>query len=581
MRGQSTVSGRVVYEETGEPVRGARVRISARNGSGPAGATVTNDRGEFRFDNLAAGEYYVIATPRDAAMVGAATFGVPLPTGDPQADDAAFEAARRENNNGSSAATVSVDGTSDATVEVSVGSKQQKGGRISGRILYEDGKPAVNAQVTFLNRKEIGGRMIGPTRLSVQTNKRGFYQISGVPPGDYIVSARLQEPNIIDKQGKIITHGLVILTYYPSATNARTATPISVVVDQQTSDVDITLVKRSNHTISGSLVSRAGSRPLANIHVRLRNKDDLDLPFSTGSDDRFIWTDAQGRFTFKNVMDGDYLISFGGTTSPGPPRGISMAQGPQRMGLPPRMRDMPQIEERFPRAAPQGLIEKHQEVTISGADVTNLAIEVSEGGRVSGHIIVEGDGQLPPRIMIASEMRPEERRPNALARVNPDKTFTMSGIPEGPLSLDVLISPPGRFYIKAITANGVDLMREPLMIGDGAEITDVRIVLSSDVAMLAGRVVSMDGKPLGGATVLLTPADQNRQRLSRGRLIAVTNGEGHFRIGAAPGEYRAVIWTGRPPSDEEALRRLAERALSVTLRAGERQNVELLAPSER
>ncbi|MBA3766560.1 MAG: carboxypeptidase regulatory-like domain-containing protein, partial [Acidobacteria bacterium] len=285
-RGQSTVSGRVVSEETGEPVRAARVRISARNGSGPAGATVTNDRGEFRFDNLAAGEYYVIATPRDAAMVGAATFGVPLPTGDPQADDAAFEAARRENNNGSSAATVSVDGTSDATVEILLARQQQKGGRISGRITYEDGKPAANAQVTFLNRKEIGGRMIGPTKLSVQTDKQGFYQIGGVPPGDYIVSARLQETVFIDKQGRTYG-GLVILTYYPSATSWLTATPVNVVVDQQTSDVNITLVKRSNHTISGSLISRGSSRPLANIHVRLRNRDDLDLPFSTGADDRF------------------------------------------------------------------------------------------------------------------------------------------------------------------------------------------------------------------------------------------------------------------------------------------------------
>ena len=566
-------------------MRGARVRISARNGSGPAGATATNDRGEFRFDNLAAGEYYVIATPRDAGQVGAATLRVPLPTGDPQADDAAFEAARRENSYGSSSVTVSVDGTGDATVEILVArpqqQQQQRGGRVSGRILYEDGKPAANAQVTFLNRKEVGGRMIGPTKLSVETDKRGFYQISGVPPGDYIVSARLQEPNIIDKQGKIITHGLVILTYYPSATSARSATPVSVAVDQEMSDVNITLVKRSNHTISGSLVSRGSNRPLANIHVRLRNRDDLDLPFSTGADDRFIWTDAQGRFTFSNLMDGDYLISFGGITSPPPPRGISMAQGTARTGLPPRMRDMPQIMERFPREAAQGLIEKHQEVTISGADVTNLMIEVSEGGRVSGQIIVEGDGELPPRIMIASEMRPGERRPSALARVNPDRTFTMTGIPEGPLSLDVLISPPGRFYIKSITANGVDLMREPLMIGDRAEIRDVHIVLSSDVAMLAGRVLAPDGKPFGGATVLLTPVDQNRQRLSRGRLIGVTNGDGRFMIGAAPGEYRAVIWKGLPPSDEEALRKLAESAPSVTLRAGERQDVELVAPVER
>ena len=100
--------------------------------------------------------------------------------------------------------------------------------------------------------------------------------------------------------------------------------------------------------------------------------------------------------------------------------------------------------------------------------------------------------------------------------------------------------------------------------------------------MLVGRVLSTDGVPTGGATVLLTPAaDQKGQRLSRGRLIGVTDGDGRFMIGAAPGEYRAVIWKGLPPSDEEALRRLAESAPSVTLRAGERQNVELVAPSDK
>lgn len=579
-RGQSSLSGRVIYEETGEPVRGARVRISSRQGRGPSGATVTNDRGEFRFDNLPAGEYYVIATPKDAAIVGAATFSVPLPSGDPQADDAAFEAARQENNFNGSSSEVSVDGTSAATVEVLL-PRPSRGGGISGRILYEDGKPAANAQVTFLNRKEIRGRMVGPTKLSVTTDERGFYRINGVPPGEYVVNARLQEKVYVDKQGRTYG-GLVILTYYPSATSARNASPVNVATDQETSEINITLVKRSAYTISGMLRARASGRPLANIHVRLRNRDDLDLPFSVGTDDRFIWTDAEGRFTFNNVMDGDYLISVGGLMSPAPARVVSLSAPQTRSEQPPRLRpDSSGMSERFPRPLSPGLIEKQQEVTVSGADVRNLAIEVSEGGRVSGRVVLEGEGQLPPRIMIASERGSGERRPGSLARVNPDGTFTMTGVPEGALSLDVLIAPPGRLYVKAITANGVDIMREPPLVGDETEIRDVRIVLSSDVATLAGRVLSADGKYLGGVTVLLAPADQNRQRLSRGRLVAVTDSSGRFMMGAAPGEYRVVIWTGRPPSDEEALRKLAESAPSVTLRASERQDLELVAPSER
>ncbi len=317
--------------------------------------------------------------------------------------------------------------------------------------------------------------------------------------------------------------------------------------------------------------------------MRLRNRDDLDLPFAAGADDRFIWTDAEGRFTFSQVMDGDYVITVGGLNSPPAPRGLSMSTGPAaRSNLPPRMRDGPTpLEDRTAVAATPGLVEKQQEVTVAGADVTELAIEVSEGGRVFGTVVVEGGGPLPPRIIVASEMKSGGRRPDAFARVSMDGTFTLGGVPDGPLSLDVIVSPPGRLYVKSIMAAGVDLMRDPPMIGDGTIIRDVRIILSAEVATLTGRVLAGDGTPLQGATVLLVPADQGRQRLSRGRLVGVSGPDGRFMIGAAPGEYLAVIWKGQPPSDEEALKELAARALRISLQAGEQKVIELAAPDEK
>jgi hypothetical protein len=526
--GHSTLTGRVVYEETNEPVRGARVRISSRRGMGPGGAAMTNERGEFRFENLSAGEYYVIATPANAPSVSAATFSVPLPSGDPQADDAAFAAARRENGNGGSAAeVVSVNGSREAQVEIRV-PRQPKGGTVSGRVAYEDGKPAANAQVTFLNRAEIRGRMIGPTKLSVLTDARGSYRLSGLPPGDYIVSARLEEARIIDKQGRVVGGGLLILTYYPSATSGQSATPVHLdTSDQALSDINITLVKRPTHAISGALVSHSSSsnnRPLAGVHVRLRNRDDLDLPFSVGADDRFTWTDAFGRFSFNNVMDGDYTIAVGGINSAPPlqlQRGAPVAQGqtPVRLSLPPRMRDAAPMPDRFNRGAGQIVVEKQQEIRVAGADVNNLTIELSEGGRIYGRVVIEGEGEIPSRLIITSELQPGERRPSAFARPDADGTFMISGVPEGPLSLGVIISPPQSLYVKSITANGADIRAQPLMIGDGTEVRDVLIVLSSNVATLTGRVLSNDGTPLRGATVLLAPADRNGGRMSRGRMI--------------------------------------------------------------
>jgi hypothetical protein len=544
------------------------------------GATVTNERGEFRFENLAAGEYYVIATPQDAPMISAQAFALPLPSGDPQADDAAFAAARMRNEvaGGNSVAEVSLDGQQDAQVLMRV-ARAGGGGQVSGRVLYEDGKPAANAQLTFLSRTEPAGRRIGPTRLTVITDEHGTYRAAGLPPGDYILSARLQERRYIDKQGRVYG-GLLILTYYPSATSARSATPIHVSADRELSDIDITLVKRSTYTVSGTALSNRSERALAGLRVRLRQSEDADLPFSTGTDDRITETDREGRFSFDQVMDGDYTISVGGDNTVRSARPVMMAGAGGAGGreIPPRLREMAQLPEPPGVGAAQMLVEKQQAVTVAGSDVKGLAIRLSEGGRVSGTVTIEGEGQIPARLIITSQMRAGERRPSAFVRPDPQGNFTLSGVPEGPLSLNVIISAPQRLYVKSITANGVDIQREPPVISDGTEISGVQIVLSSNVATLTGRVVSEDGTPKQGATVFLVPASGNFGPMGRGRLIAVTGSDGRFIIAAGPGEYRAVVWAGRPPSNEEALRALAERAPSLSLQAGERKDLDLVAP---
>jgi Carboxypeptidase regulatory-like domain len=581
LRGNSSLTGRVIYDGTEAPAKGARVRISLRDAGGLTRATVTNEHGEFRFDNLPAGEYSVAATPADAPMVSAQTFALPLPSGDPEKDEAALAAARMgsETAASSSFAQVLVNGQQDVRIEMRV-TRPMGGGQVTGRVLYEDGKPAANAQLTFLSRTEPVGRRIGPSKLTVMTDEHGLYRAAGLPPGDYILSARLQEKRYIDKQGRIYG-GLLILTYYPSVTNARSATPIHISADQELSDINITLVKRSTYNLSGTVLSSRSERALAGVRVRLRHSEDVDLPFSTGTDDRFTVTDAEGRFSFDQVMDGDYVISVGGENSVRTLRPMIMegAGGARAAQLPPRLSDMAQRPERPGGDATQMLVEKQQAVTVAGSDVKGLAIRLSEGGRVSGTVTIEGEGQIPQRLIITSEMRPGERRPSAFVRPDAEGNFNISGVPEGPLSLNVIISPPQRLYVKSITANGVDIQREPLIISDGTEVSGVQIVLSSNVATLTGRVLSEDGTPRQGATVLLVPATRSGGPTVRSRLIAVTRSDGRFIIVAGPGEYQAVVWTGRPPSNEEALRALAERAPRLSLQEGERKDLDLVAPA--
>jgi len=45
-------------------------------------------------------------------------------------------------------------------------------------------------------------------------------------------------------------------------------------------------------------------------------------------------------------------------------------------------------------------VNKRQDLTVGGADVENLAIEVSLGGRVSGHVTIEQGNAPAPDISI-------------------------------------------------------------------------------------------------------------------------------------------------------------------------------------
>jgi len=574
-RGRSTVSGRVVYEGTGEPVRGARVHLSSRRGAGGGRAGLTDARGEFRFDGLAAGDYYVAVSPPGAPSVSAATFGIPLPSGDPKADDAAFEAMRRGSDPAGAGAEVSVAEAGAAEVELRVRRPAEVGGAVFGRVLYADGKPGERAQVILIRRDDSRGRTLGPTRLTALTDEKGRYRLDGVPPGEYLVRAQWQETVYHDKQGRTYG-GLVVRGYYPAAASARGASPVSVEAGGELGGVDITLTRRQTHTVGGTLVTRGAARPLSGVHVRLRAREDADLPFSAGEDDRFAWTDAQGRFSFGNVSDGDYVLSFGGAMSPEAPP----APGPSGFP-PPRPRLPPRPGEARPgfRVLPpsQGrIMETRREVSVAGADQKELLVEAAMGGRVSGVVAVEGGGPLPPRVLVMSEPAPGERRPEAIARVAPDGSFVLGGVPEGPLTLNV-VSMPG-YYVRSISVGGADTGGGPFYVADGAEVADVRVLLSTSTAVLTGRVLSPDGAPRRGATVMLVPAGRAGSASPRAsRLIAVTDPEGRYAIQAGPGEYLAVVWAGRPPAGDEELRALAAGAPRVALREGERTALDLTA----
>ena len=232
-----------------------------------------------------------------------------------------------------------------------------------------------------------------------------------------------------------------------------------------------------------------------------------------------------------------------------------------------------------------------RDVQVSGGDVTELAVELSEGGRVSGTVNVEGGKPLPQLVQVVM-MRAAARSIKDLEGEEPprasaqDGTFTVEGVPPGKFFLRLYAwngQKKGGPYLKAVTWNGRDLMSEPLEVVEGEEVSGVRVVYSSDAAMLRARAVyAADKKPAQGIGVFLLPTDVSKWSLFASPSYCATGEEGECVISAAPGDYLVVYMRRVAVGDIEAeVRRRAATAPRVSLRAGETKDFEAVVGDAR
>lgn len=602
-RGQSTVRGRVVYEDNGRPAKGARVLLS------PTGLemdfppreaeTLTDERGEFRFDNLSAGRYRVVVNERKTSLPNATAVELPIPglTGELDPNE------ELPDENESEATVASVDGTNSVDVVVRV----SRPGSISGRVLRANGEPLAGAQVNFMHRREKDGRTVGVYRRSALTDGQGTYRIS-LPPGSYLVSATADKGRLNSNSAAVsFPANSLAVTYYPNATSPRSSAPVRVASGGEASGVDIKLVDRPTHKVSGTATTRRDGQPLAGLSVSIVPDDGSGMSLGARIEGRSVETDADGRWTIKDVPDGEYVVTVGPQMR-GPAFSSGGPRGPRPMpgGRVP-MGSRPMVVFGSPNAggAMRRIVPKRQEVIVAGADVTGLTILLSEGGRVSGTIVTEDGSPVPPETVIlqlprdANAQQPTEPstqaasaddapdieapRPHQIPRptpVRPDGSFDVGIVPYVKVRLATDV-PDDKYYVKAMLLNGVDLLREPQEFDSESDVTGLRIILATDAMTLKGHVASAsEGAPLGGVHVVLLPAEPERRRGGAGRLFGRTDASGAFSISGAPGEYFVYVIPAGGKSLPLKFKENAgppSKAQRVTLRANEHRNVEIIA----
>jgi hypothetical protein len=273
--------------------------------------TQTGMDGSYVAANVAPGDYYVFASVPgyvqpsamvQAAMDAGADMTKPLP--------------------GVPVVHVSAEGGGSADITV------ERGGAVTGHVLWDDGSPATRAMVTVESTKAsdkklppgfamlgIAGGLGGSGVLSF-SDDLGQYRIAGLAPGEYLVKATLTvHSNFAMQRGVMNMAGLgadkPLVAYAPGSFHKSGAKPVTVSAGQEAGGEDLTINLVGTHSVSGRVVSAEDGHGVNAGNVELTDASDKDVV-------RGAAVDASGNFTVGFVPAGTWhlAVSGGADTEP-------------------------------------------------------------------------------------------------------------------------------------------------------------------------------------------------------------------------------------------------------------------------
>ncbi len=390
----SVITGRIT-DEFGDPITDVQVqamRYQFVNGErqlvNSGRVAQTDDLGQYRIFGLMPGDYVVRASLRQN-LAGPANAAEPDPMGYP---GTYYPGVLDVGQAQSVAVTLGQELSSVAFPLVPA-----RLSRISGTVTSSDGRPLSGAMVMLRPR---GGAGIGPLRAAMnggnQVRADGTFQLSGVPPGDYVLEVQQRPQNIRNFQD-------INLSQLEFA-----SMPLTV-----SGDIDnLTLVTTAGATVSGRVVFQGQNPPKANVQIT--------ATASSGGSSSPLAMMAAARALGGGRVNQDGTFELRGIAGPS----VIRVQG-----------------------MPQGWTLKS--VTIDGTDATDRAFEFRPGNNVTGVVIT-----LTDRISeIAGTVRDSRGQPVAdyvlvafsednklwgaqsryvqTTRPNQNGAFTIKGLPPG------------------------------------------------------------------------------------------------------------------------------------------------------
>jgi hypothetical protein len=208
--------------------------------------------------------------------------------------------------------TITVNGSDSARADV----RLERGAAFSGRLLYDDGSPAVGWTISVVQAgvPEKPGEaaaammnqalaMSGAAQI-IKTDDLGNYRLSGVVPGDYAVRASLTATGVGISMANIGDGGSGIsLAVYSGDTFTRAdAKPIHLLAGTELSGVDINIPSRNLHSIIGHVYARRDGHTLNIGSVSLTSKANPALHLTAAIRD-------DGSFHFEYLPPANYTVT--------------------------------------------------------------------------------------------------------------------------------------------------------------------------------------------------------------------------------------------------------------------------------
>ncbi|HEX9962169.1 MAG TPA: carboxypeptidase-like regulatory domain-containing protein, partial [Pyrinomonadaceae bacterium] len=505
----STVRGRVFYADTGRAVKRAPIMLMREKGSGGPGnmATgLTDNDGNFRMKNVQAGVYYaMVNAPGVVSPLAYVDFSMLRSGGVSESEE--FEKATEGFEK------IVVDGITDIDVEIPA----RRGGAVGGRVMYDNGDPAVGIKVEILRKANNKFLPVVPNFGAIfsmmtgggghQTDDRGVYRFAGLPAGEYIVKVT-ENVSHGDAGGKKYynefefmfgTGNSLLSMFYPDVFEPKAASIINVELGQEITEINLTIPSRSLYKIEGKIVSRKDKSPVkARISIKREGDEDAYSIFGEiGVKEQSSVTDEKGNWNFKELPKGNYKLVVEPIQSEETNYGEVLDDYYSNTNT--------WANARKNTPSPPKFAKKIQEIKLEDKDLSEVVIELGAGATITGTILVENNGDMPKSVTVhtiseANELASSDTVLGASALSGdqnpqtPDKDFRLENIAEGKTFF--YVHHDENYYVKSARAGGVDLLGGALDLKDGETIANVQIVLSKDVGEVKGKILDDKNEPL-------------------------------------------------------------------------------------